>query len=129
MKDNLSRVPYATYEPAPPAPRDKNLPPPPIDSLDRKFKLLRDAERTLKAEGTPVLLELDKLCLWVFFIHGAADLSAKLSSGDAVVLAHRQDFKDERRLQTEERLGKEWELECESTPAREYTARRANQCA
>ncbi|KAI5817821.1 mediator complex subunit 13 C-terminal-domain-containing protein [Pyronema omphalodes] len=103
--DNLSRVPYATYTLA--ISVDDFIGP----DEDRQCDILRDAERTLRAEGVPVLSDLENNCLWVFHIAGITRVSASAEEGEILVDDEQPaDEKDERWLQIEERLSEEWGL-------------------
>ncbi|KAI5790429.1 mediator complex subunit 13 C-terminal-domain-containing protein, partial [Pyronema domesticum] len=103
--DNLSRVPYATYTLA--VSDDDFIG---LDE-DRQCDILRDAERTLRAEGVPVLSDLENNCLWVFHIAGITRVSAGAEEGEILVDDEQPaDEKDERWLQIEERLSEEWSL-------------------
>jgi hypothetical protein len=103
-------VPYTVYEPTLP---DNSHLLDPVDLADLQYDILRDVERTLKAEGIPVLSDFEKCCLWVFHIHGIAEAVAGGPEDAAVVdltldTVNTGQTKDERWLQLEERLQEEW---------------------
>ncbi|KAA8909666.1 mediator complex subunit 13 C-terminal-domain-containing protein [Sphaerosporella brunnea] len=110
--DNLSRVPYAIYEPSLP---DNSHLLSPTTLADRQCDVLREVERTLKAEGVPVLSDFEKCCLWVFHIHGIAeattggpdDVPVVDLTGNTVPAGH---TKDDRWVHLEERLQEEWQF-------------------
>ncbi|KAI5778129.1 mediator complex subunit 13 C-terminal-domain-containing protein [Geopyxis carbonaria] len=124
--DNLSRIPYTIYAPGvssgdahepfpdsePSAPDDDVVS---ISSsvLAQDIETLRKAERTLKAEGVPVLANLRTNGLWVFHVYGILDQSAEtLEHGELPDNQPPVDtVKDERWLQMDKRLKEEWGLE------------------
>ena len=105
-QDNLSHVPYSIYTPI----ESESVP-----LTDWQSDILRDAERSLKADGVPVFLDLENGRLWVFHISG---LVAKAPVGEEegevlVPPATAAPGKDDRWLQIERRLVEEWRLKGE----------------
>jgi len=82
--------------------------------------ILREAERTLRADGVPVLADLRRGGLFVFHIYGVASAwSPEVAtgvgrSGTGKMAPTAGQEKDERWLQLEERLEEEWGLQGES---------------
>lgn len=81
--------------------------------LAHDTETLRKAERTLKAEGVPVLANIRTNGLWVFHVYGILDQSAEtLEHGELPDNQPLADtIKEERWLQMDKRLKEEWGLE------------------